>query len=68
MFYVAASVSANSFNYNTIGGKFNSTIVALFTTFPAFVLPWMQYGYYYATDRLLFWGTPDRLHMYCVGL
>ena len=68
VFYVAASVSANSFNYNTIGGKFNSTIVALFTTFPAFVLPWMQYGYYYATDRLLFWGTPDRLHMYCLWL
>ena len=68
VFYVAASIAANSFNYNSIGGKWNSTIVALFTTTPALVLPWMQYGYYYATDRLLFWGPIDRLNVYCLWL
>lgn len=67
-FYVAASVSINAFNYNNIGGKLNGVIVAVFTAFPALVLPWMQYGYYYATDEILFWGATDRLHMYCLWL
>ena len=71
LYYVPASISANCFNYNEIGGKKgfgNATIVAVFTALPAFILPWMQYGYYYATDRLLFWGTTNRMHMYCLWL
>lgn len=71
LYYVPASISANCFNYNDIGGKKgigNATIVAVFTAFPAMILPWLQYGYYYSTDRLLFWGTTARLHMYCLWL
>lgn len=62
LFYVPASVAANSFNYNTIGGKRgvgNSLIVAVFTAFPALVLPWMQYAYYYSTGRMLFYKTGE---------
>jgi len=73
IFYVAASVSANCFNYNTIcqgkRGWGNALVVSLFVTFPALILPWMQYGYFYATDRLLFWGVnPARLQMYVLWL
>lgn len=55
-YYVAASVSANAFNYNTIGGKHswvNTLIVALFTTAPALILPWMQYITYFTTKQML---------------
>ncbi|MBM6915997.1 alpha/beta hydrolase [Gemmiger formicilis] len=55
-FYVAASVSANAFNYNEIGGKrswVNTIIVALFTTLPALILPWIQYIHYFTTDLML---------------
>ena len=53
---MAASVSANAFNYNTIGGKHswvNTLIVALFTTAPALILPWMQYITYFTTKQML---------------
>lgn len=54
-FYVASSVATNCFNYNEIGGKpwVNTLIVALFTTLPALILPWMQYIHYYTTDLML---------------
>ena len=59
-FYVAASVSANAFNYNTVGGKgwVNTLIVALFTTLPALILPWMQYIHYFSTNSML-WPTSN---------
>ncbi len=71
VFYVPASISANCFNYNTIGGKkgiVNGLIVALFVAFPALVIPWIQYIYYYSTDIMLFWGPVNRLQMYVVWL
>lgn len=54
-FYVASSVATNCFNYNDIGGKslVNTIIVALFTTLPALILPWMQYITYYSTKAML---------------
>lgn len=54
-FYVASSVATNCFNYNNIGGKswVNTIIVALFTTLPALILPWMQYITYYSTKAML---------------
>ena len=54
-YYVAQSVAANCVNYNTIGGKFNGLIVSLFAAFPAFVLPWIQYGTYYATKQMMWY-------------
>lgn len=71
LFYVPASVAANSFNYNNIGGKksfFNTLIVALFVAAPALVIPWIQYAYYFATDIMLFWGPVNRLQMYTLWL
>lgn len=56
VFYIASSVSANCFNYNTVGGKFNNLIVTLFTTAPALVLPWIQYGKYVLTNQM-HWTT-----------
>ncbi|MBR6029835.1 MAG: alpha/beta fold hydrolase [Clostridia bacterium] len=55
-FYIASSVATNSFNYNTIGGKFNGIIVGCFTALPALILPWMQYIHYY-TQKAMLW--PD---------
>lgn len=56
MYYVAASVSLNSFNYNTIGGKKgigNDVIISLFATFPALILPWIQYITLYSQGHLM---------------
>ena len=50
---MASSVAANSFNYNTIGGKFNGIICAVFAAFPALVMPWIQYGTYYSTNAMM---------------
>lgn len=52
-YYVAISVSANCFNYNTIGGKFNGIICSLFAAAPALILPWIQYGTYFATNHMV---------------
>lgn len=68
VFYVASSVSTNCFNYNEIGGKFNGIINAVAVTFPALVLPWIQYIYFYSTDKMLFWGPSDRYHMFILWL
>ncbi len=64
VFYIAASVSANCFNYNTIGGKKgigNVIIVAIFTAFPALVLPWIQYISYYRTGFMA-WGWTTAIY------
>ena len=53
-FYVASSVANNCFNYNEIGGKslVNTIIVAVMTTLPALILPWIQYITYYSTGAM----------------
>lgn len=56
-FYVASSVATNCFNYNNIGGKFNGIIVALMTTLPALILPWIQYITYYSTGAMKWAGS-----------
>ena len=59
IYYVAASVSLNSFNYNTIGKKWwiNDAIVSLFATIPALVLPWIQYITYYTQKHMMWSGS-----------
>ena len=46
----------------------NSVVLAVFTAFPALIIPWIQYIYYYSTDIMLFWGPVNRLQMYVVWL
>lgn len=55
IYYVAASVSLNSFNYNTIGKKWwiNDAIISLFATIPALILPWIQYITYYSQKHMM---------------
>lgn len=52
-YYVAASVANNCFNFNTIGGKLNWLICAVFAAAPALILPWIQYGTYYSTKQMM---------------
>ena len=72
-FYVASSVANNCFNYNEIGGKswVNTIIVALFTTIPALIIPWIQYIHYYSTGSMM-WAnnlaTGVNLPMYVLWL
>ncbi len=60
-FYIASSVATNCFNYNNVGGKCNWLINALFVTFPALILPWMQYITYY-TQKHMLWPA-DNMHV-----
>lgn len=53
VYYVAASVATNCFNYNSIGGKWNAVICALFAAIPALVIPWIQYITYYSTGHMM---------------
>lgn len=56
VYYIAASVSLNSFNYNTIGGKKgigNDIIISLFATIPAIILPSIQYITYFNQKHLM---------------
>lgn len=57
VFYVAASVSVNCFNYNTACGKkhpwVNGLVVALFAALPAIVLPAAQYITYFSSKAML---------------
>ncbi|MBR2808203.1 MAG: hypothetical protein IKD65_03785 [Oscillospiraceae bacterium] len=52
-YYVAISVATNCFNYNSIGGRLNGVICALFAAAPALVLPWIQYATYYGTNHMM---------------
>lgn len=60
LFYIPASVAANSFNYNTVGKKswVNLLIVAVFVAIPAMVIPWIQYIVYFNTNFPL-WGLSN---------
>lgn len=60
VYYIAASVSLNSFNYNTIGKKgwINDAIISLFATIPALVIPWIQYITYY-TQKHMMWPASN---------
>ena len=59
-YYIPASVSVNSFNYNSIGGRsgiVNDVVVSLFAAVPALVLPWIQYITYYSRDFMAWPGA-----------
>lgn len=56
-YYIAISVATNSFNYNTIGGKANGLICAVFAAAPALVLPWIQYITYYSTNHMMWFQS-----------
>lgn len=53
IYYVAASVAGNCFNYNTVGGKWNGILCAVFAAFPALVIPWIQYITYYNAKHMM---------------
>lgn len=56
IFYVASAVSANSFNFNNIGGKkewVNNIIVSLLVASPAIIMASIQYGTYFATNHMM---------------
>jgi len=58
VYFVATSVSINSFNDNVIGKKSNWLIIALFVTAPAIILLSMQYFTYFTTNHMFFeWKT-----------
>ena len=65
IYYVAASVSLNSFNFNTIGKKWwiNDAIISLFATIPALVLPWIQYITYYTQKHMVWSGNMMHMHV-----
>lgn len=53
LFYTVNSVSVNSFNYNTIGGKIgNPLMVSLFNALGAIVFVAIQYGTFFSTGVL----------------
>jgi len=55
VFFVVSSVSANSFNYNQIGGKrkwVNTLIVTAFSVAPVVAMLSIQYGTYFATNHM----------------
>jgi len=56
LFFTVNSISLNSFNYGTIGGKkwTNALIVIAFNVLPAAILIAMQYGTFMTTGFLLF--------------
>ncbi len=62
-YYIANSVATNCFNYNTIGGKLNGFINALFAALPAVILPAIQYGTYYSQNHMMWYqksmGDPN---------
>lgn len=56
LFYVASAVSANSFNFNSIGGKkewVNNVIVSLMTASPAIIMAGIQYGTYFTANHMM---------------
>lgn len=53
-FYIVSSISVNCFNYNTIGGKLNTLILAIANALGAVYIVVTQYVYFYATDRQLY--------------
>ncbi|MGE5613356.1 MAG: alpha/beta hydrolase [Bacillota bacterium] len=66
IFYVASSVSANSFNYNQAGGKriwVNDLIVSVFAAVPAIIMLSVQYITYFTTNSMawpqLSFGGPN---------
>ena len=70
IYYVAASVAANAFNFNTLGMKngkgswINTAVVALFYAIPPVVLLAIQYGTFLSTGYLAF----ENGHMQIVWL
>ena len=56
-YYIASSVAANCFNYNTVGGKGNGVICALFAAAPAIIVPFIQYVTYFNAKHMM-WSQP----------
>lgn len=56
-YYIASSVAANCFNYNTVGGKGNGVICALFAAAPAIIVPCIQYVTYFNAKHMM-WSQP----------
>ena len=54
IYYVAQSVAANSFNYNTLGKRkwVNTAVVALFNAIPPLALVGIQYIHFFVTGYL----------------
>jgi dienelactone hydrolase len=71
IYYVAASVAANSFNYNTLGVKdgkrewINTAVVALFNAIPPLAIIAFQYFHFFTTGFVAF---ADHGSMYIVWL
>ncbi len=65
VYYVASSVSANSFNYNTVGKKgwANNLIVSLMAASPAIILAVMQYGTYFITGSMRWTDNSAPMYM-----
>ena len=68
VFYIAVALLQNALFYNGIGGPFNIIFNSLPLAAPAVILPFMQYSYFYNTDRLLFWGYNTKYHLYTTWL
>lgn len=54
IFYIVSSVSVNCLNFNSIGGKLNTLILAVFNSLGSIFIVVSQYAYFYATDRQLY--------------
>lgn len=55
VFFIPASMAANCFNYNQVGGKHswvNTLIVSLFAGAPAIIMLAIQYGTYFSTNHM----------------
>jgi len=68
IYFIAASVAANSFNYNTLGMKngkrewVNLAVVALFNAIPPVALLLIQYTNYFTTGYMV-WTDPGSMYI-----
>jgi len=62
IYYVAQSVAANSFNYNTLGKKqwINTAVVAFFNAIPPLIILIIQYVKFFATGFMA-WTDPGSM-------
>ncbi len=57
LFYIANSVSTNCFNYNTVGGKYNTLLLAFFNELGALVFIAIQYLTFVSTGALAWYSA-----------
>lgn len=60
-FYIINSISCNCFNYNTVGGKFNTLIFGLFNAGGAIVYCLIQYLTYFGTGLAKWYGSEGQM-------